>query len=151
MRTREWEFISEDRSVKHKVKDILLYSDEREKIVLEFKPVRFPEDGNIMWEDWNNYDSIQVFKTDYERLLLNPIRSIFPVNDPDPNGWGMQECFDLTSMNFFGKDDWIKLIDVIKITSESVDDCEKEFYDIVVEYLTDIMEVSDYFCIEGNL
>lgn len=89
MRTREWEFISEDRSVKHKVKDILLYSDEREKIVLEFKPVRFPEDGNIMWEDWNNYDSIQVFKTDYERLLLNPIRSIFPVNDPDPNGWGM--------------------------------------------------------------
>ena len=61
------------------------------------------------------------------------------------------ECFDLTSMNFFGKDDWIKLIDVIKITSESVDDCEKEFYDIVVEYLTDIMEVSDYFCIEGNL
>ena len=40
---------------------------------------------------------------------------------------------------------------VIKITSESVDDCEKEFYDIVVEYLTDIMEVSDYFCIEGNL
>ena len=113
MRLREWTFTIDDSEVEHKVTDILLYSDDDEKIELEFKPVFMPENGEMSWEDWNCFDSIRVYKTDYEKLLLSSIQSVFPVVDPDPNGWGLQEELDLTSPNFLGKEDWNKTIDLL--------------------------------------
>ena len=151
MRLREWAFTVDDSGIEHKVTDIRLYSDDDEKIELEFKPVFMPENGEMNWEDWNCYDSIRVYKTDYEKLLLSSIQSVFPVVDPDPNGWGIQEELDLTSPNFLGKEDWNKTIDVLLNRSKTATDQEKEFYDLFIKYLRNFSEVSDYFCIEGNL
>lgn len=153
VRYNEWKFDPKDSDVEHKVTDIRLYSDDKEKINIEVKPVSvYPkENRNMAWEDWNRYDSICIYKTDYERLLLSVIKELFPVTDPDPNGWGVQEYFDLTSMNFFGKDDWQRLIDNLNVLMEKADETEKEFYQVIVKYLNDFMDISDWFCIEGNL
>lgn len=123
VRYNEWKFDSNNPDVEHKVTDIRLYSDDKEKISIEFKPVSVyaKENGNMSWEDWNCYDSICIYKTDYERLLLSAIEELFPVTDPDPNGWGVQEYFDLTSMNFFGKDDWQRLIDNVTVFMKKAD------------------------------
>ena len=83
--------------------------------------------------------------------MLSSIQSVFPVVDPDPNGWGLQEELDLTSPNFLGKEDWNKTIDVLLNRSKTATDQEKGFYDLFIKYLRSFSEVSDYFCIEGNL
>ena len=110
-----------------------------------------PENGKMHWEDWNYYDSIYIYKSDYEKLLLPAILPLFPVEDPDPNGFGTQEYFDLTSFNFFGKKDWQRLIANLTECMEKADEAENEFYRYVISFLTDFMAVSDWFCIEGNL
>ena len=151
MRLREWKFAFDDSGSEHIVTDIRLYSDDGEKIELEFKPVCVPVNGDLQWKDWNCYDSIRVYKTDYDKLLLSSIQSVFPVVDPTPNSWGLQEEFDLTSMNFMGREDWNRIIDVLLNRSNTAADQEKEFYDLFIKYLRNFTEVSDYFCIEGNL
>ena len=151
LRFNEWTFSSPDSDVRHKITDIRLYSDDREKIEIELKPVRLPESGRMAWEDWNCFDSICVYKTDYERLLLSAIEALFPVTDPDPDGWGVQEYFDLTSMNFFGKADWLRLTDSLTACAEKATGEEKEFYRAVLGYLKEFMTVSEWFCIEDNL
>lgn len=151
LRIREWIFSSEDSKTEHKVTDIRLYADDKEKIELEFKPVRIPDNGDIRWEDWNCYDSVCVYRSDYEKLLSSFIESLFPVEDPDPYGWGIQETMDYTSMNFMGRDDWAKMTDLIISAGESSEEQEKEFYRTLAHHLRDAMKMSDYFCIEGNL
>ncbi|MGX8774161.1 MAG: hypothetical protein ACSW8G_03795 [Bacillota bacterium] len=153
MNYSEWMFSSCDSDVKHKVSDIRLYSDDKEKIEIELKPVYINPLGNgvLSWEDWNHYDSIRIYKTDYEKLILPAISSLFPVKDPDPHGFGVQESFDLTSVNFFGKDDWQRLIDNLIECMKKADKTEYEFYYAVLGFLNDCMSISDWFCIEGNL
>lgn len=153
LRLNEWTFSSDDSDYTHKVTDIRLCSGDDELIRLEFKPVyMYPlENGTMAWEDWNHYDSICVYKTDYEKLLVPSIESLFPVTDPDPNGFGLQEYFDLTSMNFFGKDDFEKLIRNLTECMDKSVGPEKSFYRSVIDYLKDFMTISDWFCIEGNL
>ena len=153
LRYHEWVFAPCDSDIRHKVTDIRLYSDDSEKIEIELKPVRMypPENGTLSWEDWNYYDSICIYQTDYKKLLLPAICALFPATDPDPNGWGVQEAFDLTSMNFFGKDDWQKLIDSLTQCMEASGENERKFYHAVTQFLTGFMAQSEWFCIEGNL
>ncbi|MBO4473987.1 MAG: hypothetical protein IK020_03015 [Clostridiales bacterium] len=152
LRYKERRYSFSESDIDHKVTDIRLYSDDSERILLEFKPVRMPsKKGDLYWEDWNHYDSICIYKTDYDRLLLPAITSLFPVTDPDPKGFGIQESLDLTTINFFGKEDWQKLIDNLTGCMEKADETEAEFYRSVIGFLNDFMTVSDWYCIEGNL
>lgn len=155
LRWKEWEFKSATlkggRVLRHKVTELRLYSEDREKIELEFKPVNLPENGDIQWEDWNCYDSLRIFITDYERLLIPLIDKLFPVTDPDPMGWGVQERFDATDLNWFGSEDRQKLISLIEERAQEVNADEKEFYAEVLKFLRGYTEISEYFCIEGNL
>ena len=146
-------FHSCDTNIAHNITDIRLYSDDTELIRLEFKPVYMYslKNESMSWEDWNHYDSICIYKTDYEKLLLPVIQSLFPVTDPDPNGFGIQESFDLTSTNFLGKEDWKKLIEELTKCMKSSNKAESDFYDSVLGCLKDFMLKSDWFCIEGNL
>lgn len=151
LRYKEWTCSVEDSDVKHKITAIRLYSGDGELICMEFKPVHNPPDGVIRFEDWNCYDSFTVYKTDYEKLLLPSIESIFPVMDPDPEGWGLQEQLDLCSLNWLGREDWIRLTEVLSGCFDSATEPEKEFYSAVLERMRKFMEISDIFCIEGNL
>ncbi|MBP5492191.1 MAG: hypothetical protein J6Y08_05040 [Clostridiales bacterium] len=153
LRYKERRLCFSESDFEHKVTDIRLYSTDDERIYLEFKPVFMPsEDGkDLQWEDWNYYDSICFYKTDYEKLLLPAITPVFPVIDPDPKGFGVQETLDLTTINFFGKEDWQKLIDNLSGCREKADNDEAEFYRVVIGFLNEFMTASDWFCIEGNL
>ncbi|MBO4687818.1 MAG: hypothetical protein J5636_04835 [Clostridiales bacterium] len=152
LRIKERRLCYDEYGIDHKITEIRLYSADDEPVYLEFKPVLMPsEDGKeLQWEDWNHYDSIRIYKTDYDKFLLPAITPVFPVTDPDPNGFGVQETLDVTSINFFGKEDWQKLIDNLTGCMEKADNTESEFYHMVIGYLSDFMTLSEWFCIEGN-
>ena len=80
LRYHEWIFHSDDLNTEHKVTDILLYADETELVRIELKPVfMYPlENGTMSWADWNHYDSICIFKTDYEKLCCLRSPHCFP-------------------------------------------------------------------------
>lgn len=78
LKYRKWTFSSCDSNVNHEVTDIRFYSDENEKINIELKPVcRYPSgNGTMSWEDWNYYDSICIYKTDWEIIIIRLKRHI---------------------------------------------------------------------------
>ena len=151
LRYREWTFKWTDPPVEHKVTDIHLYSDNEEKIMLEFKPVLVHPGDEVMLGDWDYYDSFRVYQTDYDKLLTAAIASLFPVMDPDPHGWGLQEYFDPCSDNWFGTEDWQRLIDKLTECFDNAAEPEKEFYYAVLLRMRRFAEMSTMFCIEGNL
>jgi hypothetical protein len=150
LRFKEWTFES---NTSHKVTAIRLYSGDDELIYIELKPVYMnpPENVTKSWEDWNHYDSICIYQTDYKKLMLPSISALFPAADPEPNGFGIQEELDLTSINFLGKEDWQKLIENLTDCMETADEDETAFYRSVIGFLKDSLAISDWFCIEGNL
>lgn len=133
----------------HMVTDIRYLSSDDELIYYEFKPVRIPETG-MMYEDWNCYDSFKIYITDFDALLFKTINSVFPVNDPDPNGYGVQKCFDKCSNNFFSIEDWSKIIQLLTELVDNTDESTGEFYKVCVQYMNAYMKISDSFCIDSN-
>ncbi|MDO4943736.1 MAG: hypothetical protein Q4E74_00890 [Ruminococcus sp.] len=126
-----------------------LYSDKKEKIFLEVIPVRVPENGDIMWEDWNFYDSLMIFQTDYNKLIVPYLNAIFPVKDPDDGE--IQEYFDVCSLNWLGTADCERLIDIIKSDMEKYADDEKAFLNEFIRFLQHCLTISNIVLIEGNL
>lgn len=137
--------------IRHKNTELRLYSEDSEKIKLDFTPVNIPEDWVIHWIDWTCYDNLSVFRTDYERLLLPLIDKLFPVRILTPKGWNVWKHFDAAAPNWFGLKDWQKLISLIEERSKEVNADEKEFYTEVLGFLRGCTEISSYFCIDGNL
>ena len=146
-RTLKWT----DPPVEHKVTDIRLFSGNEEKIMLEFKPVLVRPGDEVMVGDWDYYDSFMIYQTDYDKLLTAELEAVFPVMDPDPHGWGLQELFDPCSDNWFGTEDWQRLIDRLTVCFDNAVEPEKEFYYAVLLRMRRFMEISTMFCIEGNL
>jgi hypothetical protein len=146
LRFKEWMNHPGD-TARYKVVDILLNADDEEKIYLEFQPMHFPPDPEIP----DCYDSFRVYKTDYDKLLVEPIASVFPVMDPNPRGWGLQEYFDICAPNFFGREDWIRAIEAITKCAENASEPEKEFYSEIITRMRGFLDVNDMYCIDGNL
>ena len=138
-------------SREHLVTEIRLYSLDEEMIYLEFCPVHVSENWDIQFVDWNTYDSLLIFRTDYEKLLIPALDELFPVYDPAPDGWGLQEEFDRMGPNFIGAEDWRRLMGLLEKRREISQDPEKQFYDEVLSYFEWAEKVSGYFCIDGNL
>ena len=132
----------------HDVTVLRLYSPEDEKVMIEICPAYYTEDGNVFWD---RYDSLRVYHTDSVRLLYPVFDRLFPVTDPDPNGWGVQDSFDPTAPNWLGREDMLKLAALIKERCSSADTAEKEFYGEVLGFIEDSAYISEIFCIYGNL
>lgn len=131
------------------ITEMRLYSENNEKIFLEFAPVRIPKSGDIMWEDWNYYNSLRIFKTDYEMLFVPFAEKIFPVKDPDTDE--LQTYLDLCSPNWIGKSDIERLIKIIDESSKDKKSEERQFLKIITEYLQDCIKISNMVLIDGNL
>ena len=143
------EHITENEERFLNITEMRLYSKEYEKIFLEIAPVRISENSDIMWEDWNYYNSLRIFKTDYEMLFVPLVERIFPVIDPDSDE--VQARFDVCSLNWIGKADTERLIGSF---SEGISDKtgdERQFLEKITEYLRHYIDVSDLILIEGNL
>ena len=134
----------------HKATDVRMFSPDSEKIFLEFKPVRFTPGKEMQWEDWNCFDSLFVYRTDYERFLTPALEEMFPIEDPDPLGWGTQECFDAMGPNFIGREDWIRFIHALEAKYGTLRNDEKMFMDKVIPILRSFLDISDCFCVDGN-
>ena len=129
--------------------EMRLYSKENEKIFLEISPVRNTENSDIMWEDWNYYNSLRIFKTDYEMLFAPLAKRIFPVIDPDSGE--VQAHLDICSLNWIGKADTERLIGSISEGISDKTEDERKFLEIITEYLRHCINVSGLILIEGNL
>ena len=138
-------------SEEHKVTELRLYSEDKEKIFLEFCPVRVPDDWDIQAKDWDCYDSLRVFRSDYERLLSPLIEKLFPLKDLDPYYGGEQEYFDATGPNWTDIAEWEHLKELLAENSKISTPEEQEFYTEVLRYFEWAESVSGYFCIDGNL
>ena len=141
---RKWEKIT------HKATDVRMYSADSEKVFLEFKPARMPDSGEMQWEDWNCYDSVFVYKADYERLLVPTLEKLFPLEDPDPNGWGTQEYFDVCSLNWLGADKWKEFIAQLEQLRQALTEEEQMFMDTLLPMFRGFLSLSEIICIEGN-
>ena len=143
IRKGKWE------TVTHQATDVRLYSADSERVFFEFKPARMPESGDMQWEDWNCYDSVFVYKADYEKLLVPTLSKLFPLDDPDPNGWGTQEYFDVCSLNWLGAEAWNEFISQLEklggLTKE-----EQMFIETLLPMFKGFAEISGIICIEGN-
>lgn len=137
-------------SVTHNATDVRLYSADSEKIFLEFKPARMPDDGNMQWEDWNCYDSVFVYKTDYDRLLVPTLKKLFPLEDPDPNGFGTQEYFDVCFENWFGADSWKEFITLLEQLIPALTAEEQMFIRTLLPMFKGFLDISSIICVEGN-
>jgi len=134
----------------HKATDVRHYADNSEKVYLEFKPARMPENGDMQWEDWNCFDSVFVYKADYEKLLVPILNKFFPAEDPDPNGWGTQEYFDVCSENWLGADKWKEFIAQLEALKNDLGKEDRMFIDILLPLFRGFLDKSDIICIEGN-
>lgn len=149
IREQKTEHITENGSRILKVTEMRLYSERHEKIFLEFSAVRVPEDGEIMWEDWNYYNPLRIFQSDYERLFLPLAESLFPITDPDSGV--LEQRFDCCSLNWFGRIDVERLIKRIdEVLGKKTPD-ERKFLGKIAEFLLKCLDFGDIVLIEGNL
>ena len=133
----------------YNVTEMRLYSADNEKIEVEFKPMDIPEDKAVDWDDFNRYDSIMIFQTDYERLLSPLIDSLYPLTAPDTGE--IENALDYCFENFIGSEDRKKLLMLIDEKARTCDGDDREFYGELLAFLKEAEKKSPYLCIEGNL
>lgn len=131
-----------------KVGILRLYSSDDELVNIELCPAFMTEDGNIFWD---RYDSLRIYRADYEHFMIPVFEEIFPVTDPDPKGWGIQENFDAAGENWLCAEEWLRLKDMLAENSRISSPEEQGFYDEVLRYFAWAENKSGLFCISGNL
>ena len=131
-------------------KKLRCYSGMKEKIRLDFLPCKdVPADWK--WEHWHSCEeSLMVYATDYENLLLRYLKAVFPVIDPTSGE--IQESIDLCSYNFIGKDVWETIIENIKNDLRTILDCNEEnFYKEFTDWVEQQLTWADIIVVDGNL
>lgn len=91
--------------------DLLCYGDPTEQICLEFYPCE-NTGANITWEEWHRVEPLTIFKTDYDKLIIQYLKTIYPTTDPTDNH--SKQDFDVCSDNRIGKEDWMKILISLK-------------------------------------
>ena len=138
-------------SREHIVTEIRLYSENRERIFLEFCPVYVSENTDIQAKDFDTFDSLRIFISDYEKLVSPFIEKLFPLKGDDPYYGGAQEKFDATGENWLCAEEWLRLKDMLAENSRISSPEEQGFYDEVLRYFAWAENKSGLFCISGNL
>jgi hypothetical protein len=127
------------------------YSKADERVCLEFYPCK-NIGKNISWEEWHRKIPLTVYSTDYCKLLLEYICSVYPVKDPTNDE--VIESFDVCFDNWIGKEDWKKIIVGIKVkinrNNNRPSKTEKEFYENFIEWIEKELEWADMIVVEGN-
>ena len=128
---------------KSKAVELRLYAPQKEKIFLDFLPLKESdeENWNPSWEEWHcYYKRLRIYQQDYN-LLLGYFKKIYPTKD------AFDVCFD----NWIGKDDWKIIIDEIQRDIDNHSENEKEFFLKFLEWLNEALEYTNIIVVEGNL
>ncbi len=128
------------------------YSNINDKICLEFYPCKnLGED--ISWEEWHRKKPLTIFSEDYQKLLIDFLKELYPTKDPTNNE--VVESFDVCFDNWIGKSDWLKIIknitQRINKNNNRPTKLEKEFYENFIEWVEKELEWADIIVVEGNL
>lgn len=144
----------EDRQIHGKgrqYQELRLYSKHSERLCLCFSPCYIDRDADdISWEDWHRYKQpLMVFVTDYRKLLIPYLKSVFPVNDPTNNE--VQEFFDECWDNWLGEDAWHIIIGKIESDFLNFSEDERRFYTEFIDWVKKALTATPVIVIEGNL
>jgi hypothetical protein len=140
--------VSED-GIERRIMKLRLYSSDDELVNIELTPAFVTEDGNIFWD---RYEALRVYRTDYEKFFIPIFEEIFPVNDPDPaDSWGVQDKFDRCSPNWFSREDWLKIAELLRERCEDMSGEERDFCLEAAGFIERTADISAIFCIDGNL
>lgn len=132
-----------------KITKFRLYSSDDELLCIELTPAFVTEDGNIFWD---RYEALTVYRTDYEKFFIPIFEEIFPVNDPDSaDSWGVQDKFDRCSLNWFSREDWLKIAELLREKCSELNSDERDFCLEAAGFIERTADISGIFCIEGNL
>lgn len=126
-----------------------VYAPPKEKICLDFFPVRLGI-GDVQWADWHCSRSVLVvYLADYERLLLPYFAEIFPVQDPLSGQWQARfdQCFD----NWLGRADLLRWMALVERDLAERPAAEQDFYQVVLTWLQTVLAETDVIVVEGNL
>lgn len=100
-------------------------------------------------EEWGKIDDdrhLFIHFSDFE-YLLDPIRSVFPLKDPET---GEIREFDPCGMNWISKGAWEKIIPGIKAVP-CKDASLQEFVNHFCKWISDHLEWADEIMVEGTL
>ena len=128
------------------------YSDIKEKICWRLYPCK-NHGENITWEQWHVKIPLYIYRTDYEKLLLDYVTGIFPLTDPTNNEIAetFYPCFD----TWIGKDDWNRMLKAMKAglkrNNNRPSKQEKEFYNNFIEWVERELEWADIIVLDSNL
>ena len=140
--------VSED-GIERRITLLRLYSSDDELVNIELTPAFILKDGNIFWD---RYEALRVYRTDYEKFFIPIFEEIFPVNDPDPaDSWGVQDKFDRCSPNWFSREDWLKIAELLRKRCADMNSDERDFCLEAAGFIERTADISGIFCIEGNL
>ncbi len=136
---------------KSKAVELRLYAPQRERIFLDFLPLKEcdEENWNPKWEEWHcYYKRLRTYQQDYN-LLLGYFEKIYPTKDAF-NGTP-ELAFDVCFDNWIGKSDWKIIIDEINKDIDNHSENEKEFFLKFLEWLDEALTYTNIIVVEGNL
>lgn len=131
--------------------ELRLYAPYYEKIVLDFNPLKmsYEPDWDPAGDDWHCYASpLRIYQQDYE-LLLDYFNNIFPTKDALDGT--IEPVFDVCSIYWIGKEDWLKMISEIEQDMESFPCDKKSFFTGFIEWLEEALSHTSIIVVEGNL
>lgn len=128
-----------------------LYAPNKEKILLDFNPLKISNDAGWKpeWEDWHCYAApLRIYMQDYE-LLLEYFNRVYPIKDAYSGT--VEPAFDACFYNWIEKDDWLKIISEIEQDLGNISDNEKPFFIAFLEWLREALNHTSVIVVEGNL
>lgn len=128
-----------------------LYAPPREKIKLDFNPLKLSNEPNWnpAWEEWHCYHTpLCIYKQDYE-LLIDYFNRIYPIRDAFDGT--LESFFDVTNDNWIGKDDWFRVISGMEQDLDSISDDKKTFFTDFLEWVKEALNYTSIIVVEGNL
>jgi len=130
------------------------YSSVDEKICWSLHPIKRYEDYRTYTRlDLNKMPQLIIFRTDYEKLLLEHIQAIYPITDPQ--SYEIEQCFCQTSENWIGKSDWqiimLRIEAELKRVSNRLPKPEREFYLNFLTWIERELDKADIIIIDCNL
>lgn len=131
--------------------NLRLYAPNKEKILLDFNPLKISADAGWKpeWEDWHCYAApLRIYMQDYE-LLLEYFNRVYPIKDA--YGGTVEPAFDVCFYNWIEKDDWLKIISEIEQDLGNISDNEKPFFIAFLEWLREALNHTSVIVVEGNL
>lgn len=131
-------------------KVLTCYSEDKEAIFLDFMPCR-SQDYEFIYDFYEetSIEFLRIYQTDYTKLLVPRIRTLFPLVDPVTHE--VQTDFDVCFDNVFSQSDWKKMLELLRLEMASTTiKQERDFYASFLLWNSRQLTWADMLMVEGN-